>query len=579
MRGLGGAGGPGGPPAGMMQNMQNMQRGMMGQMGAGGGMRGGMMGGMMGGQLGADEEEDSEPINVTALVEVERKDIDSKGQSLGKHVRIKHHVAGGGMTHLAYPAIDVQWKIDKLDTVAKRFAARKAEIKDDDAERAGRLFELAQWALEHDLLDRVDEIMAEVAKIDSKNPVVVAFQAAQKGIERKLTQDDPAISWREKLDDFNHRSSDHYTLLYDSKKEADADRILRRLEHNYRGFFYWFALQGRVLNVPGHRLVAFLVDNKDTFDNQRSSIFDNPAMVEDAFYARRDNLAVISGKRLDEPYKALEEIIKRNFKDWTSEVLIKGKASGARLGLDYDTACRAETYELVHQAMKEEAELAAVSYEGTRQLVTAAGLLPAGLQAPTWIDFGLASLLDTPRGAYWPSIGGPNLQYLAKLKYWAKSKNKNLETNALAALKGVVTDRYFHEVKEGKGKESQLNRARIMSWALAFFLAKKHPDGLVRYYEELSNMPRDLDLDGDVLLGAFARAFGLTEAGKPDTLDTGKAELFARKWYDYIQHYTMEVDASEFETSQPKTLKPGEAPAGNRPRNNQPGNNQPGNRD
>jgi hypothetical protein len=581
MRG-GGMGGFQGGPAGM-QNMMQQQSQRMQQT-----MRGGQFGmgnPMMGMQPGPfGEEDESDPIHVRAIVEVEKNDLHTKGRAYDPHVWIKHK---WGVTHLAYPSADMTYTISSFDTVAKRFAKKKAEIKEDDPDRVDKLLELARWALEHDLIgsalppanadarppspvDQVSEIMAELARIDAKNSIVVAFAAAQKRIQRQPDADNPAAAWKEKVD-FKEKSSDHYTLLYDKNSTADVDHVLTRLEHNYKGFYYWFALRGQVLNVPRHRLLAFLVADKSVFDNQPSTVvFDNPAIVEEGLFAPRDNLAVFSSTRLDEAFQALQKLVEQQWNNgWPESVLARGRAK-LKLGMDPDPdkPARAETLELVYQAMKEEALLAAVSYEGTRQLITASGLLPQGVEAPQWIDFGLASFLNTPRGAYWPGIGGPNMQNLATIQLWAKRKDKNLEPNALEALQAVVTDRYFQEVKEAKAKETkeeakaregQLKRARVMAWALTFFLAQKHPDGLMRYYEELANMPRDLRFDRDVLLGAFGRAFGLTEAGNPAALDKAKADVFARKWYAYVKSALIEVDSyyREYEQSEKKEEKPG----------------------
>jgi Protein of unknown function (DUF1570) len=612
---MGGQGGPGrggfgqGPAMGMRggmgimgmqapggtQNMMQMQNQRMQQQMMRGGMMGNPMMGMMGMQGG--EEEESDPIHVRAIVEVEKADINKRGQATGNHVRIRHK---WGATHLAYPAADLQWTIyNRLDTVAKRFAGKKAEIKEDDPDRARRLLELAQWALEHDLIgsplpppnpearptspvDQVAEVMAELARIDSRNPIVLAFQTVQKQIERKPSQDDPVLSWKDKLEDFKRKSSDHYTVLYDERNtstdSADVDRCLARLEHNYKGFYYWFALRGKVLSAPDYRLIAFLVHDKNTFDSERTGMFDNPAMVEAAFFSPRDDLAVFSGARSDEAFQALETLLKPY---WDTrgqpDVLLKAKgrsAGGGQYAQLDDEKARAETMELVHKAMKEESLLAAISYEGTRQLVTASGLLPRGVEPPQWIDFGLASFLETPMGAYWPGIGGPNMHYLARIQVWAMRKDKNLEPDALEALQAVVTDRYFQEIKDARTKEdektrqSQVNRARIMAWALTFYLAQNHCDGLIRYYQELANMPRDLKFDREALLGAFARAFNLGEPGNPSTLDRSKADVFARKWYAHIKNAVIEVDTlrRDYEESQKKPEKPG-SEAGSKPAN------------
>jgi hypothetical protein len=162
------------------------------------------------------------------------------------------------------------------------------------------------------------------------------------------------------------------------------------------------------------------------------------------------------------------------------------------------------------------------------------------VEAPQWIDFGMASFFETPKGSYWSGTGAPNMAYLVNFKLW--DATKKLEKNSAEALKSVVTDRYFHKIKESKSKENAEAKARTMTWALTYFLAYKKRDGLLRYYQELANQPRDLDLDEDVLLGCFARAFGLVDAKKPNEVDENELNKLASSWYTFIKGTPLEID-------------------------------------
>jgi hypothetical protein len=577
----GGPGIPGMPGMGMgmqgmgMQGMQGM--GMMGGRGPAGmqGMGMGMMGGMGGSAFGQtqDEEEDAPPIFVGAIIEVEHSNF-HKAKGLTGHANFTHK--WGGKTHLPYLSNthDIVWvHIDRLPTVAKRYEAEKAKIKEDDPNRVSKLIELAQWALEHGLIKHVPEIMAEVNQLDSKNKIAEAFQKVQAAIARRPTQDDPVIAWRERLGEFNVMVSDagHYTLLFDGTRTNAAHR-LQRLEENYQAFYYWWALQGIALPVPDFRLVAVLVNQKEAFEHQLKDIFDNVPTVSDGFFARRDNLAVFSANRLDETFEGFKSIVSNEFfTSFDQDKLLKGEAKTPR-NMTYDTVARAETCTLVMKAMEEEAELAAVSHEGTRQLISAAGLLPRNLQAPRWLDVGTASFFETPKGSPWSGTGGGHLPYLARLHLWAKTKSKNLEKTPDATLRAVVTDHYFRELsKDPKKKEGELLRARATSWALVYYLAHKKRDGLRRYFDELSNMPRDLEFDDQTLLDLFGRSFGLMDVTNPSHLDANKVTNLANEWYRFMQDTPIELDELVREVlnaggkkiqSQPATTKPGGTPPG-----------------
>ncbi len=307
--------------------------------------------------------------------------------------------------------------------------------------------------------------------------------------------------------------------------------------------------------MPQRRLVGVLVDSQEAFEHQHKDIFDDAAMVEDGFYVPRDNLAVFSATRLDEGYDALSKVVKNIWAATTlsQEDLLKGK--GLRLGpLYFNESAKAQTLTLVHKAMEEEGKRATVTHEGTRQLIAALGLLPRSVEAPQWIDFGMASFFETPKGSYWWGAGAPNMTYLVNFKLW--DYNKKLEKNAAEALKSVVTDRYFHRIKDSKNKENAEAKARTMTWSLVYFLAHKKRDGLLRYYEELANQPRDLDLDEDVLMGCFARAFGLVDAKNPNEVDANGLNNLAASWYKFIRDTPLEIEEAYKEAVKANKKRP-----------------------
>jgi hypothetical protein len=581
-QGMGGRGmgamGPGMGGQGQGQGMGGMMgKGGMG-MGMGGQGQGMMMPGMGKGgmgtlmtQPGSEDEEDSTPLMITIIVEVDHKNI-IYNKNFGRH----HIIHKWGMTYLPYKGPGFDYTIiDKLDTVARRYDNEKRSIKEDDPNRADKLLELAQKALSFGLLDKVPELMAEVAKLEPKNPAVVAFQKTLANMNRKITVDDPAIAWQKKLE-FNVYRGDHYAVLYESKIPlAQAKNWEERLEQNYRGFFYWFALKGRTLPVPTQKLVAVLVKDKEVFDHEQKEVFDNADMVADGFYSRRDNLAVFAAKPIDDGYASLEELSqKTGYKSLDRGELLRGEKSlskkDKRSGVNrFDDKALYETYALIFQAKEAESEIATVSHEGTRQLIAAVGLLPRNVEVPQWFDFGVGSFFETPKGSFWAGVGGTNVPYQWNLKRWKSSKSKYWEKNALEALKAVVTDRYFREAGTSKKKEAELNRARTMSWALTYYLAQQKLDDLVRYYQELASLPRDMQLDEESMLGLFARAFGLVDVNKPDQLDAARAADFARKWYAYLEAMPPELieaykEATKEPTPQQKKTpptNPGSGPA------------------
>jgi len=100
-------------------------------------------------------------------------------------------------------------------------------------------------------------------------------------------------------------------------------------------------------------------------------------------------------------------------------------------------------------------------------------------------------------------------------------------------LRQVVTDNYFNTVISASDTE-RLMRARDTSWALCYFLCKTRLPGLMRYYQEMSAQPRDLEVDGKTSLAAFARCFDVANA-TADDVDPAKFEQLAKDWVAYFK--------------------------------------------
>ena len=66
--------------------------------------------------------------------------------------------------------------------------------------------------------------------------------------------------------------------------ELAGDQYIGQLEANYRAFFSWFALRGKYIPVPNHRLVVVLAGEHDTFSNLQKS-FDTATLPADFFDA------------------------------------------------------------------------------------------------------------------------------------------------------------------------------------------------------------------------------------------------------------------------------------------------------
>ncbi len=465
-----------------------------------------------------------------------------------------------------------------LPAVTVRYKEKRREllrnVKPED--RANQLADLGRWALGHGLLKEFTEVMGELAEASPEDPAVKAFRQVSAAMESPAKEEPAQSLWKEKLGGLRTKHSKHYTLLYGSRlgDGPETDEYLRRLEETYRGFFYWFALKGKALPVPERRLLVLLMDRPDEFRAARR-VFGDPAQVGDGFYARREKVLALSAVPLGDVYETLAKSTSDLWASgWSRERLLQGHGHP---GAQPQEIVKNQILALLLKALQDEAARATVSHEGPRQLAAATGLLPPNVEAPRWVQFGLGSYFETPRGAYWPGIGAPSWVYLVNFKSWEEAKSEAEKTAALTAkapgaapkapgvgprlpaapakpdanakataldapedaLRSVVTDAYFREAGRATDpdKSPALLKARTMAWALFYFLAERKQDELFRYFDELANLPRDLEFDDETLLACFGRAFDLVDPANPTQVVSAKLSRLANDWYQFL-HYT-----------------------------------------
>jgi hypothetical protein len=155
-------------------------------------------------------------------------------------------------------------------------------------------------------------------------------------------------------------------------------------------------------------------------------------------------------------------------------------------------------------------------------------------------------VFETPKGpfpgapaasqvALYPGVGAPSWAYLRPFKALVARMEMDGPQHVPPAdlLKQVVTDAYFNQVISPADRQGLL-KARCTAWALSYYLAKARLPGLMRFYQELGSLPRDLELDGKAVLAAFARAFDIANATQ-DGIDPAKFEEFAKNWVAYVR--------------------------------------------
>lgn len=451
----------------------------------------------------------------------------------------------------------VQENGQKLPPVAKRYKLQREE-KLKDGKNTEVLLDLAEWALTHSLLEEYTKVIEELRELDSKHPTVVAFDYYQTEMKKRLTKVDDAIVWKNQMGNKKEKQTAHYVLLY-TATETEPDEVkdyAERLEENYLSFFYWFALKGKKVKVPDRRLVAVLLDKPDEFYAYREA-FDHAPMVADGFFSRRDNLAVFSAKRLDEVYDLLSKATNPLWQTgWNQSDLLNGKG---RPGSQPDEIVRNQVLALLLRAMQDESARASVSHEASRQLAVATGMISTTVAVPEWIQFGMGSFFETPTGAFWPGVGAPSWRYLVKYKVWRKAdqdvddkikaeiekaKKEGKPIGILTdrvldrppeAIRKVITDAYFREAAKDDTKKTPLLKARTLSWGLTYFLMHRKTEQLLKYFQELEKLPRDIEFDDDTLIMTFGRAFDMVETTSTGpVMNTAKLDKLGEEWFSFL---------------------------------------------
>ena len=237
---------------------------------------------------------------------------------------------------------------------------------------------------------------------DKSHPTVAAFDKVRDALKRRIKGDGTAARWKQvgQFDRYRVTTSAHYALIQNDGSDS-APKVVSRLdqlERNMTAFYYWYALQRVALEVPKQRLVAvmeakgddaaaaFLRDNK---------IFDSVPITADSFYSPRHNLVVFCGHRLDQPYLALVKMTAGYWKAYNPTTILQPRPKLAK-GSNELQLYSAQTVSILTKALDEDGEAMAVTHSGTRQLLTACGLLPRSVALPRWLRRALAASSRRP---------------------------------------------------------------------------------------------------------------------------------------------------------------------------------------
>src|SRR5262249_53186917 len=147
---------------------------------------------------------------------------------------------------------------------------------------------------------------------------------------------------------------------------------------------------------------------------------------------------------------------------WSKDDLLMGRF---KAGSTPDDSAHAQEVALLLKAMQDECEVHAVTSVGSQQLMASIGLLPGTVAAPVWLQHGIASFFETPKGAYWGGVGAPHWKYFVNWRNWRD--DKKLEKPEEIFFK-VISDQYYAEARR-LNTPAAWEKANTMAWAMTYY--------------------------------------------------------------------------------------------------------------
>jgi hypothetical protein len=474
----------------------------------------------------------------------------------------------------------------KQNAIAQEYAKVLAEKRKDEP------LQVAEWLLSRWTLpgapkpldmdvrakfeDYIDELNRDQGKLSAVDRLKVqALVNTQGALKRPLALPSDEVARLKSLPNLGEAyrvlTKDHYAILHVPNQDKIAERLHQRLEQTMAGYYYWFALAGKPLPMPKFQLVAVLAENEAKFDALHQ-LFDSLPLNSDGFYAGFDNVMILSAVRRDAPYKAFKthvQDLEKQLKEQglSFDKLVRGDALTKKQSeLRPEFLAYARAVAVADQAAAEEGEISTITFEAVQQLASASGLLPRNVLVPQAVRAGLASFFATPRSSselnlpsLWTGIGGQHWVYLpvfrklldaekekdARVRWEERGETTNYPIEKLSILSIIADEDFGAADRANKGENFfKKTKAEAEAWAVTYFLAQKKLEPFRRFYDELAQMPRDMELPAEVVKQAFARAFDLhADPAKPD-IAPAKVEQLEKEFREFMNFQVLLVDTS-----------------------------------
>lgn len=548
----------------------------------------GLPGGFGPGGFGGQQE--PQPIQGTWFVTVVEADVQFVPNQ-------RNNVSGGYFLNTKFGS---RIPLDPTTTIPGEIALQRVFfpkieklMADKRKEFAEEPLRFAEWMLQHwsypaddGKFDMQKEFEKYIDELSNRNldaaakSRVEALRMVREELRKTLADPSAEINFIRTLpgvsSDIRETRSPHYVILHLSRDDKTAERRLKRLEKLYAAYFYWFALQGRILKQPERQLIVILPEDREKFQ-MLHRVFDSLPMVNDGFYSSLDNVAILSKYRLDAMYEQFQ-LIASDFEKSVSprgldlDRILAGRIPNSALSgpeaLSATDLARGRILALAVKAAEEEGEVATLTFEGVQQLAAATEVLPRRVHVPYAIRFGLAAFFETPKSSSqfdYPTVlsgvGAGHWTYLRLFKkILAAEKEKepalSFERGAFfdkkvkfekPSILKILTDAGFEAADKAPAEEREVLRmkARAEAWALMHYLMRQKLPQTLQFLNDLGQLPRDMDLSAEVVEAVFVRAFDLASPNNPDRADPERLNGLEQLWREYMNFQTLTLSESQ----------------------------------
>ncbi len=388
------------------------------------------------------------------------------------------------VTNLFADGTTVQWYEELLTTPqplwtrATQLEVEYADWKKRAANDLLPLLGLVRKTLAAGLVDRSLEHAEELAKLAAQRPdvppevgdFVRMYSRYRPMLTGALLKANAAETWQVQLNAKEVHRLPHYTVLTWDATPSEVQRWGRFLEENFKAFFLLHALRNVELPLPEAPLLV-VIPPRAAEVVRLAKAFEVPLrfLQTDGFYVPDYDLLVLSPERLDEVGQTFHRQMQSLYQTGVSrEQLVTGGGPpldrDGKKGKKPEEVARLQTLALVEQLIEDRALQAAMSREGSRQLLYATGQLPRHVELPEWLEHGLANVYARPKDpplfqgkvgkddkamiavSVETGYGGPNY---ALHRHWRDMvEKKTLHPDAGQLLRNVLSDAYFRGLRD-----------------------------------------------------------------------------------------------------------------------------------